>query len=117
MLGLVVGLAPAASAAAQDRGCAPPPSWSEASGRYGQPEAGVTACLRAQAWETRDLNVPVKHHVAGIVAQCEVRVVFFEGPQGSVARFRAQQRIDANDHQALLRALADVTWARGCAGR
>jgi hypothetical protein len=77
----------------------------------------VAACLKAQAWETRNLNVPLKSAVAGIVAQCEVRVIFFEGPAGSPSRARAQQRVDADDRSALDRALADVTWSRRCAGR
>jgi hypothetical protein len=104
-------------AAAQNGGCAPPRPWSEANARHGQPEAEVAACLRAQAWETRNLNVPINSAVAGVVAQCEVRVIFFEGPAGSAARTRAQNQVDANDRQALNQALADVTWSRRCAGR
>jgi len=104
-------------AAAQNGGCAPPRPWSEASARHGRPEAEVAACLKADAWETRDLNVPVRSAVAGIVAQCEVRVIFFEGPDGSASRTRAQQQVDANDREALGQALADVTWSRRCAGR
>ncbi len=105
----------AGPAAAQS--CAPPRPWSEAGARHGQPEAEVRSCLKADAWETRDLKVPVGSAVAGIVAQCEVRVIFFEGPDGSASRTRAQQRVDANDRAALDQALADVTWARRCAGR
>jgi hypothetical protein len=104
-------------AAAQSGGCAPPRLWSEASARHGRPEAEVAACLKAQAWETRTLTVGVGSTVAGIVAQCEVRVVFFEGPAGSASRTRAQQQVDANDREALGQALADVTWSRRCAGR
>jgi hypothetical protein len=104
-------------AAAQNGGCAPPRPWSEANARHGQPEAEVAACLKARAWETRNLNVPIRSAVAGVVAQCEVRVVFFEGPAGSASRTRAQQQVDANDREALDQALADVTWSRRCAGR
>jgi hypothetical protein len=104
-------------AAAQNGGCAPPRPWSEANASHGRPEAEVAACLRAHAWETRNLDVPIRSTVAGIVAQCEVRIVFFEGPAGSASRTRAQQQVDANDREALDQALADVTWSRRCAGR
>ena len=104
-------------AAAQNGGCAPPRPWSEANARHGPPEAEVGVCLKAQAWETRNLNVPIRSAVAGIVAQCEVRVIFFEGPAGSASRMRAQQQVDANDREALGQAFADVTWSRRCAGR
>jgi hypothetical protein len=104
-------------AAAQDGGCAPPRPWSEATARHGRPEAEVGTCLMARAWETRNLKVPVQSAVAGIVAQCEVRVVFFEGPAGSASRMRALKQINANDSVALDQALADVTWARRCVGR
>lgn len=104
-------------AAAQNGGCAAPTPWSEANARHGRPEAEVGACLRALAWKIRDLNVPVQSAVAGIVAQCEVRVVFFEGPEGSASRMRALQQVNANDREALDQALADVTWSRRCAGR
>ncbi len=115
--GLALCLLAFGPAAAQYVGCAPPRPWSEASARHGRPEAEVGACLRAQAWDTRDLSVPVRSAVAGIVAQCEVRVVFFEGPAGSASRTRAQQQVDANDREALDQALADVIWSRRCAGR
>jgi hypothetical protein len=114
---LALCLLPFGPAAAQNGNCAPPSPWSEANARHGQPEAEVGACLKAQAWETRNLNVPIRSAVAGIVAQCEVRVVFFEGPQGSASRARALQQVDANDREALDQALADVTWSRRCAGR
>lgn len=105
------------AAAAQNGGCAPPTPWGEANARHGRPEAEVGACLKARAWETRNLNVPIRSAVAGIVAQCEVRVVFFEGPAGSASRTRALQQVDANDREALNQALADVTWSRRCAGQ
>jgi hypothetical protein len=114
---LALGLLMSGAAAAQDGGCAPPRPWSEATARHGRPEAEVGACLKAQAWETRDLNVPVRSAAAGVVAQCEVRVIFFEGPAGSASRTRAQQRVDANDRVAVDQALADVAWSRRCAGR
>jgi len=104
-------------AAAQGGGCAPPPSWSEANAGHGQPVAEVGECLRARAWEARNLNVPVNSAVAGIVAQCKVRVVFSEGAAGSPSRARAQQQVGVHDRQAQDEALADVTWVRRCAGR
>ena len=103
------------AAAAQD--CTPPRPWSEANARSGRPEAEIAACLKAQAWDTRNLNVPVRSATAGIVAQCEVRFIFAAGPEGSASRFRAQRQVDANDRAALDQALADVTGSRRCAGR
>jgi hypothetical protein len=116
-IGLALCLLVCGPAAAQNSGCAPPAPWSEANARHGRPEVEVAACLGALAWQTRNLQVPIGSAVAGIVAQCEVRVVFFEGPAGSASRTRAQQRIDANDRQAQGQALADLTRSRRCAGR
>lgn len=107
----------AGPACAQILGCAAPPPWSEAVARHGRPETEIAACLKAKAWETRNLDVPVRSVVGGIVAQCEVRAVDLEGPQASASRFGALRRIDANDRRALDQALADVTWSRRCAGR
>jgi hypothetical protein len=105
------------AATAQDGGCTPPSPWSEANASLGRPEADVEACLKARAWETRNLEVPIRSAVAGIVAQCEVRVVFSAGPAGSASRTRVQRRVDANDSVALDQALADVTGSRRCGGR
>lgn len=93
--------------------CAPPAPWTQTNGLQAQ----VQACLRGQAWETRNLTIPIGSVVSGIVAQCEVRVIFNSGPAGSASRARAQQLIDANDRLALDEALDDVTWARRCAGQ
>ena len=105
------------AAAAQNGGCAPPTPWGEANARHGRPEAEVGACLKARAWETRNLNVPIRSAVAGIVAQCEVQVVFASGDAGSASRTRAQQLVGVYDRGAQGRALVDVTWSRRCAGR
>lgn len=94
----------------------PPPPWSEADARS-RPQSAVEACLKVQAWETRNLNVPTESVVSGIVSQCEVRVTFAAGPAGSDARSRTQQLLDSNDRVALDEALDDVTSARKCAGR
>ena len=114
---LALGLLMFGAAAAQAGGCSPPTPWSEANAHLGRPQAEVEACLKVQAWETRNLNVPIGSAVAGIVAQCEVRVIFSGGPAGSASRAHAQQLIDANDRVALDEALDDVTLARRCAGR
>lgn len=114
---LALGLLIFGSEAAQAGVCTPPPPWSEANSRLGGRQAQVEACLRFQAWETRNLNVPTESIVGGIVSQCEVRVIFNSGPAGSDSRTRAQQLIDANDRAALNEALEDVTTARRCAGR
>jgi hypothetical protein len=111
-----LGLLILASAAAKAEGCGPPLPWSEADARS-RPQAAVEACLKVQAWETRNLNVPTESVVSGIVSQCEVRVTFAAGPAGSAARSRTQQLLDSNDRVALDEALEDITWARKCAGR
>lgn len=111
-----LGLLVLRSSTAQAAGCAPPPPWSEADA-HSRPQAAVEACLKVQAWETRNLNIPTESVVSGIVSQCEVRVTFAAGAPGSAARTRAQQLLDANDRVVLDEALDDVTLARGCAGR
>jgi len=114
-LALVLLLLGASVAQAQD--CVAPPSWSEADARQSGPEAAVEACLKAQAWQIRNRNIPTESAVGGIVSQCEVRVTFAAGPVGSASRTRVQQLLDANDGVALGEAAGDVTWARRCAGR
>jgi hypothetical protein len=113
---LASGLLIFGSAAAQAQVCGAPSSWSDAEA-HSRPKAAVEACLNVQAWETRNLDVPVRSIVSGIVSQCEVRVTFAAGPAGSAARTRTQQLLDANDRVALDQALDDVIWARKCAGR
>lgn len=66
--------------AAQDP-CAQPPAWPPPSAKAGQPDAELAACLRAQAWEIRSLHIPAQSAVAGIIAQCEIRVDQLEGGQ------------------------------------
>ncbi len=109
-------LAIAPQAIAQN-GCAPPRPWSEATARQGQPRAEVSACLKGQAWEIRDLKIPLRSAAAGIVAQCEVRVTFAAGPEGSDARFRVQRALDAVDAEIVAEAAAVVTHYRSCLGR
>lgn len=111
-----LGLLVLRSSTAQAAGCAPPPPWSEADA-HSRPQAAVEACLKVQAWDNRNLNVPTESLVNGIVSQCEVRVTFAAGAAGSTARTRVQQLLDANDRVALDEALDDVTSARRCAGR
>ena len=90
--------------------CAPPPVWLEANVKPGQPQAEVTACLKAQAYEVRSLTVPVESAAAGIVAQCEIRVDRLEGHVGASAP-------DADaDRAVTAQATADVTQYRQCAG-
>jgi len=113
---LALGLLIFAPAAGQAEGCGPPPSWSETDARS-RPQEAVEACLKVQAWENRNLNVPTESLVSGIVSQCEVRVTFAAGAAGSAARTRVQQLLDVNDRVALDEALGDVTSARRCAGR
>ena len=117
MAWLAICLSPFGPAMAQSGGCAAPNPWNESTARHGALEAEVAACLKSRAWETRSLNVPASSAAAGIVAQCEVRVVFFEGPAGSASRAQAQRRVDANDRAAMDAAAADVAWSRKCAGR
>ena len=114
---LALGLGTSEAAAAQSDRCSPPPPWSKDDVDPRRPLAEVEACLKVQAWETRNLDIPVNSAVAAIVSQCEVRVIFGAGPAGSASRTKAQQLIDANDRVALNHALDEVTWARGCAGR
>lgn len=114
---VALGVLTSGAAGAQSDSCSPPPPWSKDDIDSGRPVAEVEACLKVQAWESRNLNIAVNAAVAGIVSQCEVRVIFGTGPAGSGSRTKAQQRINASDREALDQALDDITWARGCAGR
>ncbi|HEY1880925.1 MAG TPA: hypothetical protein VGG68_13440 [Caulobacteraceae bacterium] len=111
---LIVG---APLAAAQDfGGCGRPIDWREVYPEPGYPRAEVGACLKDKAWDVRHLKIPLRSAASGIVAQCEVDVVFFEGPQGSDARYRAQRELDAVDNEIVQNAAEAVTHYRGCLG-
>jgi hypothetical protein len=91
--------------------CAPPPPWHEADAKPGQPQAELAACLKAQAYEVRNLAIPVESAAQGIVAQCEIRVDRFEGRVGAAAPDAAA------DREVVRQATADVTQYRQCVGR
>jgi hypothetical protein len=80
--------------AAQDP-CAQPPAWPAPGEKAGQPDAQLAACLKAQAWEIRSLNIPAQSAVAGIIAQCEIRVDQLDGgpPADQSAREPAANQI------------------------
>jgi hypothetical protein len=111
---LALWLLPFGSAAAQGGGCAQPRSWRDIYPQPGQPRAEVSACLNNQAWEVRNLKVPFKSAVGSIEAQCEVWVIFFEGPSRSPARFAAQREINGAENEIFAEAAAAVTHFRRC---
>jgi hypothetical protein len=102
--------------AAAQEGCARPRDWRDVYPQPGQPRAEVDACLPDRAWDARRLKIPLRSATGGIVAQCEVSVIFFEGPQGSDARYQAQREIDAQDRDIVQEAAALVTHYRACLG-
>jgi hypothetical protein len=114
---LVLALGAQAAPAQDFGGCAQPRSWREIYLHPGDPRAEVAACLKDHAWDVRHLKVPLRSAAAGIVAQCEVDVTFFAGPQGSDARFRTQRELDSADSEIVADATAKVTHYRGCLGR
>jgi len=61
----------------------------------GQPDAELAACLKAQAWEIRGLNIPAQSAVSGIIAQCEIRVDQLNGgpPADQSAREPAANQV------------------------
>jgi|SRR5580692_2887978 hypothetical protein len=90
--------------------CAPPPPWSEASAKPGQPQAELAACLADQAYQIRNLAIPVESAANGIVAQCEVRVDKFEN-------VTVPANDPATEQATMQQATADVTQYRQCAGK
>lgn len=119
-LGLRAGVTAAcflatAPALAQDfGGCERPTPWREIYLHPGDPRTEVSVCLKEKAWDVRHLKVPLRSAAAGIVAQCEVDVTFFAGPQGSDARFRVEQDLNAVDADIVSEATAAVTHYRSC---
>ncbi|MFI4933599.1 MAG: hypothetical protein ACHP7N_03190 [Caulobacterales bacterium] len=95
--------------------CAAPPPWREANAKPGQPDAEFAACLRDQAYETRTLTVPVDSTAYGIIAQCHVRVDFFEGR--TMAASETGPDAAAADQEAVRQATAAITQYRRCVGR
>ena len=89
--------------------CGPPPAWSVATAKPGQPQAELTACLKYQAYQIRDLAMPVESAAAGIVAQCEIPIDRLEGHVGAAAPDAAA------DQAAVAQARADFTQYKQCA--
>ena len=90
--------------------CGPPPPWRETDAKPGQPQAELTACLKDQAYQIRNLPIPVTSAAAGVVAQCEIRVDRFEGRVGAAAPDGVA------DRRAMQDAAANVTQYRQCVG-
>jgi outer membrane murein-binding lipoprotein Lpp len=91
--------------------CSAPPPWQEANAKPGQPQAELAACLKAQAYDTRSMSIPLEPNAQGIVAQCEIRVDRLAGHVGAAAPDAAA------DQAALAQARADVTQYRQCPAR
>jgi hypothetical protein len=110
VIGLTILLTAAChpATAAQDP-CAQPPAWPAPGAKAGQPDADLAACVKAQAWEIRNLNIPAQSAVAGIIAQCEIRVDQLNGgpPADQSAREPAANQV----------ATAAVTQYRQCAAK
>ncbi len=115
-LGLLAGCHPAT---AQDGAgsCAPPPPWLEQNAKPGQPAAEFAACLRDQAYETRNLAVPAQSTAPGIIAQCHVRVDRFEGVTADPSETGSDQQRQAAEQDAEQQATAAITQYRRCVGR
>jgi len=106
---LLAGCHPAsAQGGASD--CGPPPAWSAATAKPGQPQAELTACLKYQAYQIRSLTIPLESAAAGVVAQCEIPIDRLEGHVGAAAPDTAA------DQAAVAQANADVAQYRECAG-
>lgn len=114
---MVLALGAQAASAQDFGGCAQPRSWREIYLHPGNPQAEVAACLTDHAWTVRHLKIPLSSAAGGIVAQCEVDVTFFAGPQGSDARFAAQREVNSADNDIFADATAKVTHYRRCLGR
>lgn len=90
--------------------CAAPPAWNESVARPGHPVQEFAACVRDQGYQTRNLAVPASSTVQGIIAQCQVRVDYFEHRGGDVGA-------TGSEADALRLATAAVTYYRRCVGR
>ena len=90
--------------------CAPPPAWNERYATPGHPEQEFAACLRDQGYETRNLTVSIPNTAQGIIAQCQVRVDYFEHRAGDVGATGSEA-----DAQRV--ATAAVIHYRRCVGR
>jgi hypothetical protein len=75
------------------------------------------ACLRDQAYETRNLAVPADATAYGIIAQCHVRVDRFEGVTIAASESGSEQERQAADQAAVRQATAAITQYRRCVGR
>jgi hypothetical protein len=89
--------------------CAPPPPWNPAGAKPGQPDQEFATCLRDQAYETRNLAIPINSVAQGIIAQCQIRVDRFEG--------RMADENAAAERDADRPATAAVIESRRCIGQ
>ena len=105
-LALTAGCHPATAA---ESSCTPPAAWPAPGDKPGQPQQELSACLQQQAYEIRDLAIPLTAAAAGVAAQCEIRVDRFEGG--------APIRDSATETAITQQAAAAVTRYRKCVGR
>jgi hypothetical protein len=106
-------------ASAQDSGggCAAPRPWPEADARPGRPRMELAACLRDQAYKTRNLNVTAQTTAIGLIASCQVQVDGFEGVTIPAAETGSKQDRQAADEEITRQAIALITQYRRCVGR
>lgn len=104
--------------AAQDgaSSCAAPTPWREADAKPGQPQAELAACLRDQAYQTRNLAIPLNSVANGIIAQCEVGVDRFEGAIVTSNAMAPEDERQADEQAVMQQATADITQYRQCVG-
>ncbi len=104
-------------AAADQNACAAPSPWLTPGAKTGHPAEEFAACLRDQAYEARSLSVPMQSIVAGVIAQCHVRVDQFEGSIGDPTDTLPEDQRQAAERDAEAQASAAITQYRQCAGR
>lgn len=113
-IGLIAGCPLAATAS---ESCAAPPLWREAAARPGRPGMEFAACIRDQGYETRSLAVLLESTAQGIIAQCHVRVDYFEGKGMAERETAPEQARQAADREDFRQAVTAVTHYRRCVGR
>ena len=100
---------------AQGSDCSAPPAWQELGAKPGAPEAELAACLKDKAYDARNVKVPFRSKVAGIIAQCEVDVDRFDSDL--VLDGPNLRRLKAIEEEAQREATAAILAYQSCADR
>jgi hypothetical protein len=98
-------------------GCDAPPLWPGDGAAPGDRAAEYAACVKDRAYQARTLDIPLAAAVQGVIAQCQVKVDFFEHQTPDPAESGSDDERHTAELTATRVATVAVTHYRTCAGK